>query len=455
MGSMFKDAITFNQPLYIANVHTTLTIRLGGTDWQTRIINNDTSNTNIQYWGYDNQWWYDHGAPNYIAQQFRFFAAYVCAYYNITSGSASVYHGSGYLGPYSFTYNGGTSYTGTYTGQYYNEGPKTWNYTLPTNISINRTIDSWNTGNVINMSNMFNNARAFNQAIDSWNTAKVTTMQGMFQNASAFNQPISAWKTNSVTDMGSMFKDAITFNQPLYIANVHTTLTIRLGRTDWQTRIINNDTSQVNIQNWNPDSQWFQPLVVPDNEVALQFRFFAAYVTTFYGVTSASATVFSGSGNLGVYSFTRISETRYSATFSGFYGDLNQLWDYTLSTPISINRTIGSWNTDNVINMSNMFNNAREFDKPIITFNTANVTNMGGMFANAFKFNQPIGSWNTAKVTTMQGMFQNASAFKQNISSWKVYKLTSKPNKPTDFDTNATALLANPSNLPNWAMVMP
>jgi surface protein len=481
-----------------------------------------------------------------------------------------------------------TNMSGMFSGaSIFNQPISSWDTVNVTNMSgmfsgassFNQQIGSWNTANVTTMQGMFQNASAFNQAIDSWNTTKVTTMQGMFQNASAFNQPISAWKTNSVIDMGDMFRDAITFNQPLYIANVHTTLTIRLGGTEWQTRIINNDTSQTNIQYWNPDSQWFETNTAPLNEVALQFRFFAAYVTTFYGVTSASATVFSGSGNLGVYSFTRISETQYSATFvGGFVDGVNRSWEYTLPIDISTNRTIGSWNTGNVINMSNMFNNAREFDKLIITFNTANVTtmqgmfanaikfnqpigswntssvtnmesmfmnavkfsqslnnwntskvtnmsgmfqnastfnqpidswnisnvtnisnmfnsawefdqpisafntaivtNMRGMFANAFKFNQaigswnttnvttmqdmfmnaikfnkPIGSWNTAKVTTMQGMFQNASAFNQNISSWWVYGLNSHPNKPADFDTNATALLAIPYYLPNWALV--
>ena len=318
-------------------------------------------------------------------------------------------------------------------------------------LAFNQPIGAWNTASVTSMNYMFGGALAFNQPIGAWNTTKVTTMQGMFQNASAFNQAISAWKTNSVIDMGSMFKDAITFNQP-FIANVHTTLIIRVGGTNWQTPIINNDTSQTDIQYWNPDNQWFETGLVPANEVAFQFRFFAAYVTTFYGVTSASATVFSGSGNLGVYSFTRVSETQYSATF---VGGANRSWEYTLPTNISINRTIDSWNTGNVINMSNMFNNAREFDKLIITFNTANVTTMQGMFANAIKFNKPIGSWNTAKVTTMQGMFQNASAFKQDISSWKVYNLTSRTNKPADFDTNATALSIIPSYLPNWAMLIP
>jgi hypothetical protein len=70
-------------------------------------------------------------------------------------------------------------------------------------------------------------------------------------------------------------------------------------------------------------------------------------------------------------------------------------------------------------------------------------------------FNQPIGSWNTSNVTTMSDMFNDAQAFNQDISSWQVYSLTSKPNKPSGFDTDATALLANPSYLPNWGMAAP
>jgi surface protein len=131
---------------------------------------------------------------------------------------------------------------------------------------------------------------------------------------------------------------------------------------------------------------------------------------------------------------------------------INMLWMFYRAN--AFNKPIGSWDTSNVTNMNAMFYEGYAFNQPIGLWNTSNVTTMAYMFMNIY-FNQDISQWNTAKVTNMTNMFNNAAAFNQNISSWKVYNLTSKPNKPPLFDTNATALLANPSHLPNWAMSAP
>jgi carbonic anhydrase len=114
-------------------------IRTGGSDWKTRIINNDTSNANIEYWNPDSQW-YDtnYASDNEIALQFRFFAAYVTKYYDTTSGSVNVFTGNGNVGTYSFTHNGGSSYTGNFTG--YNFGNKTWDYTLSESVTTRDTV---------------------------------------------------------------------------------------------------------------------------------------------------------------------------------------------------------------------------------------------------------------------------------------------------------------------------
>ena len=121
------------------------------------------------------------------------------------------------------------------------------------------------------------------------------------------------------------------------------------------------------------------------------------------------------------------------------------------------NSEINDWDVSNVTDMALLFRDNAHFNKPLNKWNTSKVTNMQSMFQTS-SFNQDISSWDTSKVTNMIDMFNYAYAFNQNISSWKVYKLTSKPNKPSGFDTIATALLANlsyPSYLPNWAMSAP
>jgi hypothetical protein len=112
--------------------HTLFIVRIGGSDWQNRIINDDMSNTNIQYWNIDRQWYDTNYAPwNEIGLQFRFFAAYVLTYYNLTSSSASVILGAGNYGIYSFSYNGGTSYSASFNGT-----SESWNYSLPITVPI-------------------------------------------------------------------------------------------------------------------------------------------------------------------------------------------------------------------------------------------------------------------------------------------------------------------------------
>jgi len=119
----------------LPNTHTVLYIRNGGSDWKTKVANNDTSNTNLQAWaGIDRQWFDSNYGPwNEVALQFRFFAAYVTRFYSITSASCDVVSSYGNIGKYFFTFNGGTSYTGRFIGTYsgtYDVGLQTWDYTL-------------------------------------------------------------------------------------------------------------------------------------------------------------------------------------------------------------------------------------------------------------------------------------------------------------------------------------
>ena len=81
------------------------------------------------------------------------------------------------------------------------------------------------------------------------------------------------------------------------------------------------------------------------------------------------------------------------------------------------NGDISTWNTKNVTLTAGLFNGARSFNGDISKWNTTNVTNMMFMFTNAVKFNGDISNWDTAKVTNMDNMFANAQEFNQNINT--------------------------------------
>ena len=271
---------------------------------------------------------------------------------------------------------------------------------------------------------MFQGAAAFNQDISKWNTSLVTNMSSMFNNAANFNQYIASWDTSRVTTMQSMFSNAYSFNQPLQ--QRHKKLIIRTGGSDWQQRIINNDTTNANFLGWGYDDQWYNPTVASYNEIALQFRFYAAYVTKLYNISSGSATVFVNGGIMGTYYFTRNGLDNYTGRF--YYEDIRN-WAYTLPISISsgiiVPKLIDNWDTSNVTDMSSMFQNAFSFNNTISSWNTSNVTNMSNMFSDARVFNNNISSWNTQNVTTMRRMFATAYDFNQPILSyWKTSNVT-------------------------------
>lgn len=107
--------------------------------------------------------------------------------------------------------------------------------------------------------------------------------------------------------------------------------------------------------------------------------------------------------------------------FSGVT-DMAQMFQFcaVLNGPANI----GSWNTANVTDMSNLFNGATVFNQNINGWNTGLVTNMTNMFASASAFNQPIGNWDTGAVTGMSGMFTNAAAFNQDLPNWDTSSVT-------------------------------
>lgn len=176
-------------------------------------------------------------------------------------------------------------------------------------------IGSWNTSNVVNMSDLFFSAENFNQAIGNWDVSNVTTMLNMFMFARAFNQPIGGWNVSKVTNMMRIFNGTREFNQ--YIGNWNVSNVVNFWEAFASTKQYNQP-----LDHWNTSSA---------TEMYSMFR---------------EALVFNQP--VSHFDVSNVLNMRY------------MFWRAK-----SFNQPLGSWSTGNVLNMSYMFSQADAFNQNI------------------------------------------------------------------------------------------
>ncbi len=102
----------------------------------------------------------------------------------------------------------------------------------------------------------------------------------------------------------------------------------------------------------------------------------------------------------------------------------NEARNFNNGEPASFSNNYMNWDTSKVTNMYRAFNNARAFNGKISSWDVSKVTNMFYMFASAISFNQNIGGWNVSNVTNMGGLFFYANSFNQDIGGWNTSNVT-------------------------------
>lgn len=144
----------------------------------------------------------------------------------------------------SYTFAGSGFNNGDSDNDHAGSAPLKWNVSNVMNMSgmfngnyvFNQNLNSWDTGKVTNMSQMFssqdggvaNYISGFNnggfcrsgEGSLEWDTHSVSNFSGMFFLNMCFNQKINQWNTSSAKDMSSMFALNIGFDQPLNDWNV-------------------------------------------------------------------------------------------------------------------------------------------------------------------------------------------------------------------------------------------
>lgn len=86
--------------------------------------------------------------------------------------------------------------------------------------AFDQDISSWDVSKATNMTNMFYNAESFNNGgvggsgvgLDTWDTGSVSSMQDMFNRTDVFDQDIGNWDVGNVVTAHGMFEGALAFN---------------------------------------------------------------------------------------------------------------------------------------------------------------------------------------------------------------------------------------------------
>jgi surface protein len=298
--------------------------------------------------------------------------------------------------------------------------------------NFNGQIGNWNVSNILSLQKMFDGATSFNQPLNNWDTANVVDMFFMFEGATAFNQDIGSWNVSNVTTMGGMFASASSFNQNIGAWDVSKVTSFASMFSN--ATAFNNGGSD-DIDNWTFSTT---------SNINMRGMFTGTNTTN-----SCKFNRYIGSWD--TQRVTNMQEMFFRNTaFNQNIGAWNvsavtslasMFWD-AMAFNNGGSADINNWDTSNVISMQEVFRGNNIFNQPIGDWDTSSVTTMYRMF-EATAFNQPIGDWDTSSVTTMFRMFNIATAFNQDIGNWNVSNVTNF----TGFMLGRTAANYSAANL--------
>ena len=97
----------------------------------------------------------------------------------------------------------------------------------------------------------------------------------------------------------------------------------------------------------------------------------------------------------------------------------------------SYTRSLFDWRVDNVVDMSEMFMGAVNYNRSVAgVWNVSNVISFRSMFENAITFDRDVSPFEMKSAQVLDRMFYNASSYNQNLCSW----MTSLPQEASVTD---------------------
>ena len=326
------------------------------------------------------------------------------------------------------------------------------------NSTFNHSIGSWNVGKVTNARGMFensfsfnsaatlgnwganltadqtisfyglfDNARAFNQDIGSWTTGKVTSMYTMFVGATNFNNGgvggvgagMDQWDVSSCTNFGFMFSDATSFNQ--YIGSwTFTTGDVSAGTT---TSVVTNQIVDSSADFIADGVETGQSII---NNVAKKIATVTLPPILYNGYRNNNPTAF------------KLIDTASNVDYisSGILAGA-----FVKNTATGATANVVSVDSAQQLTLTaDIFpiNNERYYIQPVhyLTLNSDIFQNSGEsysvfksingshMFKSAASFSADLSNWNTQNFTNMENMFAGTPSTSTNFSQWDVSRCT-------------------------------
>jgi len=296
--------------------------------------------------------------------------------------------------------------------------------------SFNGIFD-FSTGNVTDMSSMFETAASFEgNGLSSFDTSRVSNMASMFYGASALvDGGLVTWNVQNNDDFSYIFAGASSFNQNLCPWRSQLLSSGSIAKTEYMFvatscprkddpdgPIISNSSSFCAACEGLPTTTDPTPSPVAgfSGQAFTSTQELRNAVDSYIlDSSSTTATALKYGYPIGNWNVGQVSD--FSSVFSAKRNPLL----------IRFDEELGGWNLDSAVTTASMFEGCVSFtdsESSLANWSVANVANMNKMFANCFSFAGDISQWDVRNVQDFSHFLEFGSEFQSDLSNWRPLK---------------------------------